>query len=151
MAVKFLIRYGESGTKNTAAASRGTILILFTFPPQEPDRNWGDLRQIVSTLLLADTRKLGHNRIVKKMLKAIIGNETRKLPPRLHDLVELADRAGVGRNEKQDEILRSLSECYKKTRYPDIMGATSRGISAEIARDYLHQTEPVIQWLLSMT
>ncbi|HOE09908.1 MAG TPA: hypothetical protein PLQ35_03520 [bacterium] len=85
------------------------------------------------------------------MLKEIIANQTRKLPPCLPDLVELADRAGVERNEKQDEILRSLSECYKKTQYPDIMDATSRGISAKIARDYLHQTEPIIQWLLSMT
>ncbi|HPA45279.1 MAG TPA: HEPN domain-containing protein [bacterium] len=86
----------------------------------------------------------------EKALKAIIAKQTRKLPPRLHDLIEPANRAGIERDEKQDLLMRSLSECYKKTQYPDIMDAASRGVSAEIARDYLSQTEPIIQWLSSM-
>jgi len=87
---------------------------------------------------------------VEKMLKAVIAAQTEELPPRLHNLMQLAKHAGLVPEANQARLMRELSEYYVETRYPDAMGAAFSDVSPETAREALGQTEAVVQWVSSM-
>jgi HEPN domain-containing protein len=56
---------------------------------------------------------------VEKMLKSIVAQRTRELPPRTHKLSRLAELAGPELDERQIDFLRELSAYYIPTRYPE--------------------------------
>jgi len=56
---------------------------------------------------------------VEKMLKAIIAESTKGLPPRIHQLMRLAEVAGLEVSGERAEFLRELSAYYIQTRYPE--------------------------------
>jgi len=56
---------------------------------------------------------------VEKALKAYIMGCLRKRPPRTHDLVELANHAGLQLEEDIYEALSELSPYYTISRYPN--------------------------------
>ncbi len=87
---------------------------------------------------------------VEKMLKGVIAARTGELPPRLHNLMQLAKYAGLGPDEDQSRLMRELSEYYFESRYPDTMEAGFSDVSPETARQALTHTEAMVQWLLSM-
>jgi HEPN domain-containing protein len=84
---------------------------------------------------------------VEKSLKAIIAEKTRKLPPRVHNLVALAQTAGVVAEEKQTELMRLLTEFYVDSRYPEIRGVGVGDIDRMKAEDCLNRTVEMVQWL----
>lgn len=71
--------------------------------------------------------------------------------PRLHNLMRLADHAGLELEQEQADFLRDLSGYYIQTRYPEETEALSSEVSREMAREILRETEATIQWLSSMT
>lgn len=87
---------------------------------------------------------------VEKMLKAIIAKRSQELPPRLHQLVRLAERAQVSLNEDQADFLRELSTHYIQSRYPEEIEDISSQISPQQARQVVKRTEEVVRWLISM-
>jgi len=58
---------------------------------------------------------------VEKAIKAVIYEQTGVLPPKKHDLIALAKKAGLlGECSKErQEFLRRLSIYYIETRYPE--------------------------------
>ncbi len=87
---------------------------------------------------------------IEKMLKGVIAARTGELPPRLHNLMQLAKHVGVKPEVSQARLMRELSEYYFQSRYPDTMEAAFSDVSAETAREALDQTEAVVQWLSSI-
>jgi len=87
---------------------------------------------------------------VEKMLKGIIAAQTGELPPRLHNLMQLAKHAGLEPDANQARLMRELSEYYFQSRYPDTMEAEFSDVSRETAREALDQTEAMVQWLSSI-
>ncbi len=87
---------------------------------------------------------------VEKMLKAIIVKRSQELPPRLHQLVRLAERAQVPLNEEQADFLRELSTHYIQSRYPEEIEDISSQLSVQQARQVVKQTEEMVRWLNSM-
>jgi len=87
---------------------------------------------------------------IEKMLKAIIVKRTGEMPPRIHNLMRLADRATVSIDEDQAGLFRNLSNLYVDTRYPEEDAAISAEIDEPRARAALEETEEVVQWLSSM-
>ncbi|MFH1740776.1 MAG: HEPN domain-containing protein, partial [bacterium] len=55
---------------------------------------------------------------VEKTLKGLIAEKTNEYPPRIHNLSELAKRAGLVPDEHTANRLQALSTYYIKTRYP---------------------------------
>ncbi|MFH0765429.1 MAG: HEPN domain-containing protein [Calditrichota bacterium] len=53
------------------------------------------------------------------MLKAFIIEQKDVIPPRLHNLVRLAQIADLMLSDKEIEFLDRLSDFYIKTRYPE--------------------------------
>jgi HEPN domain-containing protein len=87
---------------------------------------------------------------VEKMLKALITKHTQELPPRLHQLVRLADAAELEVTKGRKRFLRELSAYYFQTRYPEEITEMAQQVKPKTAELILKQTEEVIKWLESM-
>ncbi len=86
---------------------------------------------------------------VEKMLKAVIAERTGQCPPRLHNLLKLAEDAGVKLDPGQTVLLEDLSRYYIQSRYPEEIPALARGLDRPRGQQVLNQTEDVLQWLSS--
>ena len=87
---------------------------------------------------------------VEKMLKAVIAQRTGQCPPRLHNLLRLAEHAGVELDQSQTVLMEDLTRYYIQSRYPEEIPALSRGLDRQRGEQVLKQTEDVLQWLSSM-
>jgi len=87
---------------------------------------------------------------VEKMLKAVIAQRTGQCPPRLHNLLRLAEHAGVELDQSQTVLMEDLTRYYIQSRYPEEIPALSHGLDRQRGEQVLKQTEDVLQWLSSM-
>ncbi|MDF1554093.1 MAG: HEPN domain-containing protein [Deferrisomatales bacterium] len=88
---------------------------------------------------------------VEKMLKSLIVLRTQETPPRLHNLMRLAARAGLEVDESRAESFRLLAAYYIETRYPEELGSLAAAATEPLARETLEQTREVIAWLKSLS
>lgn len=84
---------------------------------------------------------------LEKALKAVVSEETKKLPPRTHDLIGLAQRAQLNPSEKQREFINDINDASVVTRYPDDLSLLQAKYTEAVARDYLERTKEVIAWI----
>lgn len=87
---------------------------------------------------------------VEKMLKAVIADRSGQCPPRLHNLLRLAEHAGVELDQAQTVLMEDLSRYYIQTRYPEEIPGLSGSLDQQRGQQVLSQTEDVLQWLSSM-
>jgi HEPN domain-containing protein len=85
--------------------------------------------------------------VAEKAMKALLMEREGRQPPRTHDLVVLARRAGVP--EGFVDGLASLGRAYVVSRYPDILvepGAVT-GIGPSDAEGHLRCAEELMEWV----
>jgi HEPN domain-containing protein len=87
---------------------------------------------------------------VEKALKAIIVRRTGELPPRVHNLLRLAEAAQVQPSADQSRFLGELSAYYIQSRYPEEIKAAGSSVTRSLAEEVLRATEKSLQWVLSM-
>jgi HEPN domain-containing protein len=87
---------------------------------------------------------------VEKMLKAIIARKTSDFPPRLHNLLRLAETAKLTLNESMHDFFGELSAYYIQSRYPEELQSLAKQVTPEIAADTLKKTEDALKWLPSV-
>lgn len=87
---------------------------------------------------------------VEKLLKGVIAKATGEMPPRTHNLVHLAERAGLALDAEQAMLFRELSEHYVQSRYPEEIEPVASLAWQAVADDAIVRTEKVVQWLSSM-
>ncbi len=87
---------------------------------------------------------------VEKALKSVIVRKTGEFPPRVHNLMRLAELAAANLPTEQVDFLRELSFYYIQSRYPDEIENIGQRISHDLARDVLEKTERTIEWLHSI-
>ena len=83
---------------------------------------------------------------VEKALKAHVCRKTGDLAPRTHNLVRLAEVAGLQPSPDQLRILAALNEFVLAGRYPESLTPEP---SSEEARRYRSDAEKVFQWLMN--
>ncbi len=83
------------------------------------------------------------------MLKSLIAQRSGELPPRIHQLVRLAEAAGLPITLVRADFLRELSSYYIQTRYPGETADLASQVSADDAQAILRQTEEMVEWLSS--
>jgi HEPN domain-containing protein len=71
------------------------------------------------------------------------------VPPRSHDLIELAKLGMLDLTEEQSVFLKKLTLEQQKTRYPEDIKRLSKTYSSEYAQQILQQTEEFRTWLLA--
>ena len=86
---------------------------------------------------------------VEKMLKSVVAQQTRELPPRIHKLVRLAEVTGLEVDETQMDFLRELSAYYIPTRYPEDVALLD--VKKDQAQRVLNSSREFIQWLRLMS
>ena len=84
---------------------------------------------------------------LEKALKALVTEETQKLPPRTHNLIDLAQRAHVVLSQEQQDFLGKLNNTSVVVRYPDDLSAMVSQYPEAIAQDYLERTKELILWV----
>jgi HEPN domain-containing protein len=84
---------------------------------------------------------------LEKALKALVTEETQQLPPRTHNLIDLAQRAQVALSQEQQDFLGKINNTSVVVRYPDDLSAMVSQYPEAIARDYLERTKELILWV----
>ena len=80
---------------------------------------------------------------LEKAWKALVTEETQQLPPRTHNLIDLAQRARVVLSQEQQDFLGKINNTSVVVRYPDDLSAMVSQYPEAIARDYLDEDEGV--------
>ena len=87
------------------------------------------------------------NMALEKALKALVTEETQQLPPRTHNLIDLAQRARVVLSQEQQDFLGKINNTSVVVRYPDDLSAMVSQYSEAIVRDYLERAKELILWV----
>ena len=81
---------------------------------------------------------------MEKILKACIVKVTEKMPPRIHNLVRLAELAKLSLSDEQTIFLRQFDFYQIEGRYPDSMDIR---MSPESAAAKIQRAREIYQWI----
>ncbi len=84
---------------------------------------------------------------LEKTLKALVTEETQRLPPRTHNLIDLAQRGRPNLSQAQRDFIGQLNNASIGVRYPDDLAQMVTQYPATVARAYVEQTREIIAWL----
>ena len=84
---------------------------------------------------------------LEKMLKALIHEATGALPPKSHDLIQLAVRAGIAFPAQLSRFVGKVNAASLVTRYPEDLAQLLAAYPRDVAQSYLEQTGEVLTWL----
>jgi HEPN domain len=81
------------------------------------------------------------------MLKAIIVKSTKNAPPLIHDLVRLAEKAGLDLSEPHKDELAEITTFNIDARYDDYKLSFRKKAKKQFTLKYIKKTEEMLQWL----
>jgi HEPN domain-containing protein len=81
---------------------------------------------------------------LEKLLKAKVCRHTNDLAPRSHDLIRLAELAGLNAAPDQMDALADMNQFNLRGRYPEEITALP---SAEKTDDFMIRTKDLVAWL----
>ena len=84
---------------------------------------------------------------IEKLLKAIVAEDSTSPPPRTHNLYRLFELSHIDVLEEHKDIVAKLNTMSVATRYPEDIAILSGEVTSQVARNYLAQTEALLQWL----
>lgn len=87
---------------------------------------------------------------IEKFLKAVIVKKTNDFPPRVHNLLRLAQTANIELDETKEDFLGELSGYYIQTRYPEEIESLGAGITEKMAKEVFQKSQEIAEWLFSM-
>ncbi len=92
---------------------------------------------------------IGHL-VIEKLIKAIYVKNINENPLRTHDLVRLAEKAGITTTEEQKDTLDLLTTFNINVRYPDYELLFYRKCDYEFTTENIKKINEVRAWLLTM-
>jgi HEPN domain-containing protein len=87
---------------------------------------------------------------VEKALKAIIVEKTGALPPRRHNLLELAKTGQAPLSDIQVEFIAELNMAAIGARYPEKLSQAAKKYPRRVALDYVKKAGEIIKCLENM-
>ena len=84
---------------------------------------------------------------IEKLLKAIIVKKTGKHADYTHNLVYLAEKAGLDFTDAQLDLLAEMNEFNIETRYPDEKMSFYKDCTEDYTSKYLEHTRRIYKWL----
>lgn len=84
---------------------------------------------------------------VEKTLKALYIKQNSTMPPRLHNLPELAKGCGLQLTKEQMRLLEDLTTAYIDSRYPEHWGVTPSEVPREQTGRLIIESKDCIAWL----
>jgi HEPN domain-containing protein len=109
----------------------------------------GSQEDIAVARELLDKKRIRHGLFfvhlsLEKMFKAHFCRVTREVAPKQHNLLKLAERAGLSLDEETLDLLAVVNFFCLEGRYPDTLIPEP---AAEEAATYLLKVEKVLEWL----
>ena len=89
--------------------------------------------------------------VLEKMLKALYVKNTGKLPPRIHDIVRMADMAKVEFDEPTLEFMDAINTFNISTRYPDEKLKFYKMCTHEFTKEHFQHIKEIYECLLKKT
>lgn len=81
---------------------------------------------------------------LEKMLKAHVARQINDVPPRIHNLVRLAEVANLKLEPERREFLREFNLYQLEGRYPDFVQVS---IDMNLAQEEIDRTREMLRWL----
>ncbi len=81
---------------------------------------------------------------IEKVLKALVVRETKKEPPKIHNLIRLAKLAELQLDQDRENLLREFGQYQLEGRYPD---SQQLQLSDRYVRQELNRTQEILEWL----
>ena len=82
---------------------------------------------------------------LEKLLKAHFTQKRKEVPPRIHNLVRLADSTPLELVPEQAQFLREFSAYQLEGRYP---GSVPMALDKETTRKELIRAQEILEWLI---
>lgn len=86
---------------------------------------------------------------IEKMLKAVVAETTKKVPPKTHSLIFLIKLAGVQLPQELFDFVTKINNASIATRYPEDFPRLLEVYPRAITKEYLIKTREVIRCLKS--
>ncbi len=83
---------------------------------------------------------------LEKLIKAHVCRHTQDLPPRIHNLVRLAEMSALVFDQDQRDIMAEMNAFTIEGRYPDVFISP---LPQDEAEHYLNRVEKVFKWLMN--
>lgn len=84
---------------------------------------------------------------IEKLVKAIVYEETEKLPPKSHDLIYISNIAKIQFPENLLDFIGKINNASIVTRYPEDLSKVISAYPKDVAGEYLDKTKEVRNWL----
>jgi HEPN domain-containing protein len=81
---------------------------------------------------------------IEKMLKAHVTRKTSDVPPKTHNLIRLAEIAGLKLDSKQKDLLREFGIYQLEGRYPDFEQVP---LDSALAGQEIARAKEILKWL----
>jgi len=84
---------------------------------------------------------------LEKMLKAHVTEATQAIPVKTHDLIYLVKKSTIELPGPFLDFIGKINTASIPTRYPEDLQSALKDYPKPVAREYLHQTQELIEWL----
>lgn len=92
---------------------------------------------------------IGHL-VIEKLLKAhYVRNNESKIPPKLHNLIRLAEIAGLELSDEMKLILDKINDFNIEVRYPQYKNEFYKTCTKEFADEQIAKIKEIYEWLVS--
>ena len=91
---------------------------------------------------------IGHL-VIEKVLKAFYVRDKQEIPPRVHNLVTLAENTNLSLADEQMVFLANLNDFNIETRYPDFKFRFYQTCTREFTEEQFSKIKEMYQWLIS--
>jgi HEPN domain-containing protein len=81
---------------------------------------------------------------LEKMLKAHVTKRTKDIPPRIHNLIRLAELANIRLDTEQEQLLREFGVYQLEGRYPD---SEEIPLDPGFAEEEISRAKRMLSWL----
>jgi len=121
-------------------------------------KNWFDIAQDDFRVagLLHSKKEYLHclffcQQAIEKVIKAVYYEKYSKTPPRKHDLVVLAEAAGIFSelDDTRKDVFVLLSQYYIESRYAEDRKELAKNCTWAVTEDIFKKTGEVLEWLKS--
>ena len=91
---------------------------------------------------------IGHL-VIEKSLKAFYIRDANEAPPRIHNLLRLAEPTTLRLSDEQKQLLMDITRFNIETRYPDYKQSFQKLCTKEFTEDYFMKIKELHSWLKS--
>lgn len=85
--------------------------------------------------------------VIEKLLKAFFVRDTGKPPPRIHNLLRLAENTKLTLTDEQKHLLSDINDFNIEARYPDLKQNFYKLCTKEFVEEYFLKIKELYIWL----